>query len=380
MKPNIKMLLLVSCLSIVVAYCGYAMFRTIPFYRYIAQGNDRHHGWRSLLHISDDELGFAPQPGAIGAESARHGPDVPVRYDSFGFRVPLHSIQRSIPFKRPLILTLGDSFTFGAYCLEEDTFAERLADRLGGTTLNAGFSSSGLARMEILAQRLIAKHKPDWVVVQFSPWLAERAMRFLGSSTGVLPSPYYFIDESKNVQIQRPLFRWYNWYKILRDEGYLSDDPHAPKIGFVHFFIKVGFPYFLYADYQLAKGLLGMKFGLIPKPMTDVTSLNTAAYKSIFSHASNQAARMVIVRLSRYGDDKEEWDNLKRSFEGSSLLFVDAEQELIDNLPSKNKDEYLKQYAFWYGDPPEMVDSHPNPKAHRIIADALAKVMLDRAF
>lgn len=376
MKTNTKVLFCAILLSLFAGYCGYAMFRTIPFYQYAAQGNDRHHGWRSLLHISHDELGFAPQPGAIGAESTKLGPDVPVRYDDFGFRVPLQSIPRTVPFKRPLILTLGDSFTFGAYCVAEAAFPELLADRLGGTTLNAGFSSSGLARMEILAERLIAQHKPDWVVVQFSPWLAERAMRFLASSQGVRPSPYYFVDESGNVQIQRPLFRWYNWYKILKDEGYLSDDPHAPKIGFVHFFVKVGFPYFLYADYQLIKVLLGMKSGIIPKPMTDMAALNKTAYENISRHASNHGARMVIVRLSRYSDDHEQWANLKQSFEGSPVLFVDAEGELIDNLVSNNREEYLKEYAFWYGNPPELVDSHPNPKAHRIIADTIARAML----
>jgi hypothetical protein len=376
MKTNIKVFLCASSLGLFLVYIGYTMFRTIPFYHYAAQGRDTRYGWRLLLHIPDDELGFASQPGAIGAESTRLGPDVPVQYDGFGFRVPLKSIPATLPFKRPLIITLGDSFTFGAYSLAQETFPSLVADRLEGTTLNAGFSSYGLAHMVILAERLIPRYKPDWVVVQFSPWLAERAERILVSSYGVIPSPYYFIDKNGNVQLHSPLFRWHNWYKTLNDEGYLSDDQQVLKMGFLHFFLSVGLKYYLYADYHLLKVRLGMNFGLIPRPTSDDTVVNREAYRQILKYTVDHSAKMVVVRLSRYSNDPEQWENLKKSFKDSPILFVDAESVLIDNLVAANKEEYLKQYAFWYGTPPEMVDAHPNPKAHRIIANTLATAML----
>jgi hypothetical protein len=379
MKKNVKLLLCVSIVgTFLVSYIGYAIVRTIPFYHYATQGKDRRHGWRRLLHIPDHELGFASQPGAMGTEATKLGPDVPVQYDTFGFRVSLDDLPHTLPFKRPLIITLGDSFTFGAYCLAEEAFPALLAKHLGGTTLNAGFSSYGLAHMEVLAKRLIPHHKPDWVVVQFSPWLAERAMKISSAAQGAIPSPYYFIEKDGTVQFHKPLFRWYNWYKHLNDASYLSNDQHTLKMNFLQFFLKIGLNYYLYADYHLIRINLGMKLGIIPSPMNDKALLSREVYHSIFKYVTDHSAQMVIVRLSRYSKDREQWDDLKKSFKDSSVLFVDAESTLIDNLESDTIEEYYKQYALWYGNPPEMVDAHPNPQAHRIIATTIATAILDQ--
>jgi hypothetical protein len=230
--------------------------------------------------------------------------------------------------------------------------------------------------MEVLAKRLIAQYKPDWVIVQFSPWLGERAMKILVSSQGINPSPYYFMDNEGQVQLHKPLFRWYNWYKRLKDTGDLSEDQQVLKIGFLQFFLKVGLRYYLYADFHVMRSLLGMKLGLIPRPMKDIDLLNQEAYRNIMKTAVDHSAKMIVVRLSRYSNDHEQWENLKNSLKDSPIIFVDAESALIGNLTAADKDEYFKEYAFWYGNPPEIVDSHPNPKAHRIIADTLAAAML----
>jgi hypothetical protein len=378
MKKKMTIFVCVSILGLFLVYLGYTIFRTMPFYQYAAKGKDRRHGWRRLLHVPDDELGFASQPGAVGTEAARLGPDVPVRYDAFGFRVPLESSPRTLSRKRPLILTLGDSFTFGAYCLAEETFPALLAEHLGGTTLNAGFSSYGLAHMEVLAQRLISRYQPDWVVVQFSPWLTERSMKVSGAAQGAIPAPYYFIGKDGTVQLHKPLFRWYNWYKNLSDAGYLSDDQQVIKLTFLHFFLNTGLKYYLYADYHRIRVQLGMKFGHIPPPMSDKTLLNQEVYRRIFNYAADHYAKMAVVQLSRYSKEQEQWGSLKKSFEDLPVLFVDAESALIDHLVSDNSEEYYKQYAFWYGNPPERVDTHPNPKAHQIIAHTIATAILNQ--
>ena len=375
LKTNTKVFLYARAFGLFLVYTGYAMYRTIPFYDYAEQGRDTRHGWRRLLHIADDELGFASLPGAVGTEATRLGPDVPVRYSPRGFRIPVDSMPRTLPFKRPLIITLGDSFTFGAYSRAKETFPSLLADRLDGTTLNAGFSSYGLAHMEILAQRLIPRYKPDWVVVQFSPWLADRSQQILASSRGFIPSPYYYVDKDGNTELQKPLFRWFNWYKSLQDEGHLSADQKTLKIGFLSFFLKVGLPYFAYADYHLWKARLEMKTGITAAPTGDDTAVNREAYRNIMKTTVDHSAKMVVVRLSRYSNDHEQWENLKQSFKDSPILFLDAESVLMKKV-GDNQEEYFKQYAFWYGSPPEMVDAHPNPEAHRIIADTVATAIL----
>ena len=45
-----------------------------------------------------------------------------------------------------------------------------VAQGLGGTVLNAGKCAYGLSQMLILARRLIPRYRPDYVLVQFSPW------------------------------------------------------------------------------------------------------------------------------------------------------------------------------------------------------------------
>jgi hypothetical protein len=50
---------------------------------------------------------------------------------------------------------------------------------------------------------------------------------------------------------------------------------------------------------------------------------------------------------------------------------IDAHQRLIDQLPMPEVLAFQRLYCHWRGEPPELIDYHPNARAHRIIAEAI---------
>src|SRR5207244_948791 len=119
------------------------------------------------------------------------------------------------------------------------------AQMLGGTAANAGVCGYGLAQMLLLAERLVPSVAPDYLVVQYSPWLATRAQSPLGPSRfGYLPTPYFF-DQDGTAQLQDPVFR-----TIVPD---LVVDPYraSPRsLGdFVSFVATVALPLHLHDDF-----------------------------------------------------------------------------------------------------------------------------------
>ena len=56
---------------------------------------------------------------------------------------------------------------------------------------------------------------------------------------------------------------------------------------------------------------------------------------------------------------------------------VDAEAALWEELPVRTEDSYSRTYMQWRGDPPVLVDRHPNPAAHRIIADSVLRELIE---
>ena len=58
-------------------------------------------------------------------------------------------------------------------------------------------------------------------------------------------------------------------------------------------------------------------------------------------------------------------------------IFVNPEAELLRRLPDRSPETYNRAYAHWRGDPPVQVDGHPNPAAHRIIAEEIVKAIND---
>src|SRR6266550_471742 len=356
---------LIPAITISSFYVVYTAYRTNPLYWYVKL-NQR--GWKGKVHRADSELGFAPVPDAQGAEVFPIGDEMPVRYDKDGFRVPLETSVSRSPSRHPIVLTLGCSFTYGAATSAESTYPFLVGQYLGGTTRNAGVSSYGLSQMMVLARRLVPIHKPDYLLVQYSPWLVERAQSpFAPTYFGSVATPYFFISQNELV-LHPPVFQT----KIL---DLPIDRYRNPQTGFVDrvsFLWHVGLPLYIHDDFNLSVYKFRRVFGFLPEPATNREQLTRYVYEEVAKVAKANGATLVIVVL---GNDYRPVQIPDGMFPAEAHI-VNAQDALLGHLPNVNQDNYEQAYFHWRGSPSRIVDSHPNENAHRIIAEAIVRAIV----
>lgn len=344
-------------------YAALTLYRTADIY-YELKTSRR--GWKGQVHAPDPELGMAPVPNARGAHLFPIGPDIPMRYDANGFRVPLDPVSDPPP-PGPRILTLGCSYTYGDATYAKDTYPQLLAKALDGVALNAGVCSYGLAQMYLLAGKLVPIHRPDYVVVQYSPWLVERARRAFGPSYfGRLPTPYFY-ERDHGFAVHPPVFR----ARFLElPIGAFRYTPVSDG-DFATFSWAVALPLLLYDDLHMLEYRIDRIVGRVPRPTRAVDGLVEFVYAGIDEVARDNGAKMVVVLL---GNSEEPVEMDRRRFPPDALV-VDAHGELLDRLPERTREAYRAAYAHWRGSPPVLVDDHPNEDAHRVIAETIAAAM-----
>lgn len=349
-------------LGAAAAYAVTLVYRSRQVYAFLKSD---HRGFRGRLNRYDPEVGYAAVPGSSGFQLLQHGAPVPVSYDQEGLRVPSGQETR-VPHKRPFVLTLGCSFTFGDATLAEDTYAEVLANRLDGTALNAGKSGYGLAQMLILARRLIPRYQPDVVVIQSSPWLARRAMSpFANVTFGVAPVPYLAQDTDGRVIVIPPTFR-----ATLFDLPFATfDRPNRGPAEFLSFFLKAGAPLFVHDDLETLRYRARRRAGRLPVPAPDPERLNRAVYGEIVRLARENGARPIIVRLSH--PLETHYQPMKEL--SAEALLVNAQASL--DAHAADYEDYQRQFSHWGGSPAVLIDPHPNAQAHQIIARQIAKAL-----
>lgn len=324
----------------------------------------KQHGWKGKVHKADQKLGLAPIPNSYGAETLPVGDDIPMRYDKDGFRVPMENNNDS-ENAYPVLLTLGCSFTYGAITYAKDTYPYLAGKYLGGSTKNAGVCSYGLSQMVIIAKRLIPRHKPDYVIAQYSTWLVDRALTpFAPSHFGKLPNPY-FAEGKDTLVIQPPVFQT----KIMELPVDEYRNPKKDFSNFISFFWNVGLPLFLHDDLHMSAYVLAKTFHLKPEPAKNLDKVIKYAYEEIARVAEDNGAKVIIVIL---GDNHHAVQIRKNLFPDKAIL-VDAHSALLKRLPVVDEQNYLRQYGHCHGDPPTIVDRHPNEKAHKIIAEEIVE-------
>jgi len=359
------LLFLIPVVTIALMYLGYTVFRTSQFYNYVKSDQ---RGWSGKVHGVHKGLGYAPIPNSRGSEIMPLGPDIPMRYDKDGFRIPFED-KLNTKNIHPVVLTLGGSFTYGAATHAENTFPYLVGNYLGGSTKNAGVSSYGLSQMVIMAKQLIPRHKPDYVLVQYSPWLVDRAVRpFSPSHYGKFPNPYFVEEDNEdNLVIKLPVFQT----KILElpiDEYRKSQKGFSD---FLSFLGNVGLPLFLHDDFNMTAYTLTKVLRLKERPTKNRFRVIQHAYGEIFRVSEQNGAKMIIVVLG----ENHDLVPVQKDLLPKNVIVVDAHSALINRLPTIDKQSYQRQYNHWRGDPPSLVDGHPNEHAHRIIAELLISQM-----
>jgi hypothetical protein len=344
-------------------YGASILLRAKPFYEY---AKTKQRGWSGITHQSDPVLGFAPIPGASGSHVFPIGPDIPMQYDDSGFRVPVPAALR-LPRREPLILALGCSFTYGDATPAEQTFPHLTAELLGGSVLNAGVGSYGLAQMLILARRLIPKYKPDYVLVQYSPWLVDRARTpFAPTYYGVIATPFFTDD----LTVQPPVFPT----AVLRLSFDRYRDTGRSKADFLSFTWNVAVPLFVHDDFHMLVYRIKRAAGFMPAPATQPEKVINHVYGEIAALARQHGVRMIVVGLDNRPKRMPPPD--EDGQEGA--VFVNAHDSLVDALPVLSQECYDGRYGHWRGTPPVLVDGHPNALAHRMIGETIATSIMGR--
>jgi hypothetical protein len=347
-----------SAAAIGLVLLGFAAWDASRLYDQLIDPNV---GWRGTLHRADPELGYALVPGASGAQLLRGAPDVPMAVDPSGFRVPVAARAADAP-ARPLVLALGCSFTFGDGVAAESTFAQRVGELLGGSTINAGVGGYGLAQMLLVARRLIPAYRPDVVLVQYSPWLVERALQTRAPiTTGEVPTPY-FAGSRKELRLAPPRFQA---AVFAMDAGRHRAERWSWS-GLASFLARDGLPLVVHDRLADLVETVATWRGTAPAPTTDPDAVIAYVYRDIARLARRSGASLVVVAL---GIDARPLA-VPRAVRATGALVVEANASLRRRLAVATDEAYRDAYWQKRAVPPYF-DAHPNERAHGAIADAI---------
>lgn len=109
----------------------------------------------------DSELGWVPHVG----RGVREGSTYHVNSDTTRSNGELGVT----PESTPLILAVGDSFTYGFEVNDAETWPAQLEALLGHRVVNAGVPGYGFDQTVLRAEQLVPKFNPDVLIVSFIP-------------------------------------------------------------------------------------------------------------------------------------------------------------------------------------------------------------------
>lgn len=358
-------MLLLPVFVFVLGYATYTVYRSARLY-YNIKTSQR--GWTGVVHVADSKMGFIPIPHARGAETFPIGAPVAMRYDEDGFRAPLEPAPPLNP--RPLVLALGCSFTYGAATHAKDTYPVLVGQSLEGTSKNAGVCSYGLSQMLLLAEQLVPIYRPDYLLVQYSSWLLNRARNpFAPSFFGKVPAPFFY-DEGTEFGLQSPVFltRTMN----LPFDRYRNKPPGV--LDALSFFWNAALPLWIHDDWNMVRYGIRQTLGIVPPPTDASERLIAYVYGAINEIAKAYGAQVIIVLLAGNADPVAFDEELLPP----DALVVNAQEALLRRLSDPSLENYRKEYSHWRGSPPENLDNHPNEAAHRGIADAIVSAIANQ--
>jgi hypothetical protein len=322
--------------------------------------------WTPQAIQFDAELGHALVPNYRGVMTRPIGPSVVSRHDENGFRVPAEPTPINASGGRPL-LTLGCSCTYGYGCLAEEAYPYLVGAQLKTKTVNAGVSGYGLAQMLLVARKLIPRYQPAYVLVQYSPWLLDRAVTpnslYL---TARQPSPFLYEAPGGNLAVHPPAFP-----AISYDLGLNAYAPGVASVwDYLRFQGRIGLPLYLHDDWNMVLYHAKTAVGVLPRPAMR-NRLAERVYREIADLCEAAHSQMVIVVFGfHYGDI-----TVPESFSSLPALVVRADSALSSRLSEQSDECYAREYHHWHGSPPVKIDHHPNPPAHSIMADAIVEAI-----
>ncbi len=354
------LLIVLFCVSVVRTVLSYSAIKRQPGL------------FKGSILRADPALGFAPVPGASGALVLPFGVERAIVFDDRGFRVPQHPAPTRAD--SPLVLALGCSLTFGYGCRAEESYPYLVGQGLGVASINAGVGAFGLSQMLLRARELIPAYRPQILLLQYSPWLVRRAQEpYAPSNYGLMPVPYFYTDSAGQLQIQPPVFD--PLVTRLPVGSYLGSE--SGLLDFLGFALTVELPRQLYEDVQqLAYGCRSW-FGSLPRPEQDGEKVVREVYREIAQLCLDHQVQLFIVPLS--------WGakplTVPASIQELGVPIVHPREAFLRWLEGNTRDaaplgmRYDRSFKIWSEAPRRYVDGHPNPRAHRLIAECLIEAI-----
>jgi hypothetical protein len=351
--------LLVNLIVCAAVYTVAAWWRGRPIHDYLR--NPERRTQTAGLFRSSAWLGYAAVPGAEGAYLFPGGGVTPIKFDARGFR----EAPGATPHDAPMLMTLGCSYSFGDAVPAEQTFTFLAARHLQLGSINAALSGYGLAQMTLLAQRLVPELRPRVLLVEYAPWLIDRAIDGRAPAAfGDIPTPY-FTNQGK-WDVAPPHFET----SVFEAPFWMFANRGQPR-GELTFLLRASLPYFVATDANRMSFAVRRAAGRIKPSSTDRLGVVREAYGRMQRVAEASGARMLVFALAAGGPSPA--PDVIDAITGTGATFVDADEALkrLIVAPVLGDDAYQKRYAVWAGTPPRMIDPHPNTEANRVIADAI---------
>jgi hypothetical protein len=215
--------------------------------------------------------------------------------------------------------------------------------------------------MVMRAKDIVPRLKPDMVVVQYSSWLPARSISFYGPTGWAhTPTPYFY-ESDGIINLHQPVFQSVN-IKEARSV-------RAEK-GLLPFVWHVGIPHLVYDDYMVLHTFLRSRLGRLPLPATSRQRVVDFVYREIQRLCNANGATMLMLVLPHKIDDSPT-DQL----DTFSFPVVHTLPVLTRELPEPTQRKWEASYSFWRGDPPKIVDRHPNARMHAAIAAILVEAI-----
>lgn len=104
--------------------------------------------------------------------------------------------------------------------------------------------------------------------------------------------------------------------------------------------------------------------GLAARPTANSAAVIRHAYGEIQRVAEENGAKVIIVVMGSNHDPVP----VRQDLLSNKAVIADAHGALLKKLPVVDRENYQKHYAHWQGNPPRLVDGHPNEEARRITA------------
>jgi hypothetical protein len=153
---------------------------------------------RTKFFVRDPNLGWALRPGArvTGADIGwERDIGIPGTYQDAVLTALDSGLrsngQQAPPLERPVVLAVGDSFTFGGKVSDQQSWPAALERLLGVPVLNGGVSGYGIDQTVLRGEQLAARHRPDLLIVSY---INEDLERATSSSRNRVAKPYFRVN------------------------------------------------------------------------------------------------------------------------------------------------------------------------------------------